>query len=503
MKYPNIIFYRHSQYSNLDIFFDTNRDALLCNLHITDDIKLLNKLFDPNYHLLVTFGNSFNEYTEEINCVITERMRKRWLHFSKIEDINSFNHAVNYCYVHNVINNSNNLEFSIFTTCYFSYEKIKRAYESVLQQTMRDWEWVILDDTPDDAHFQFLKEVFKNDSRIRLFKSSENNGSIGNVKNTAVSLCRGKYVIELDHDDEILPSVLSDSVNVFQSHPDVGFIYMDYTNIYENGSNYKYSDCFSLGYAGYYMQWYKGRWIYVASTPNINNITLSNIVAVPNHPRIWRKESLLKMGNYSEMLPISDDYELLLRTAVNTKMVKIHKLGYVQYMNDGGNNFSLIRNSEINRLCRSYLKPMCFDMYHISEYMKQHDAYSEHDDDRNCVSIWKRRNFVPKYINQVLNAGYKKQYAIIGSKALEHHLDRIKTLYTDESNDFLVLDNQLSHGELCSMLESNELVRMKCYSLTNTTIEELVNYFMLIYKSCDEYELLCIDPAMCPAGPIV
>ena len=135
--------------------------------------------------------------------------------------------------------------------------------------------------------------------------------------------------------------------------------------------------------------------------------------------------------------------------------------------------------------------------------MKQHDAYSEHDDDRNCVSIWKRRNFVPKYINQVLNAGYKKQYAIIGSKALEHHLDRIKTLYTDESNDFLVLDNQLSHGELCSMLESNELVRMKCYSLTNTTIEELVNYFMLIYKSCDEYELLCIDPAMCPAGPIV
>ena len=35
-------------------------------------------------------------------------------------------------------------------------------------------------------------------------------------------------------------------------------------------------------------------------TPNVNNITLSNIVCLPNHPRIWRTETLLKLGKNEE-----------------------------------------------------------------------------------------------------------------------------------------------------------------------------------------------------------
>ena len=65
---------------------------------------------------------------------------------------------------------------------------------------------------------------------MRLYRRSCNSGNIGNVKNEAVSLCRGKYVLELDHDDEILPDVLKDSVEYFEAHPDVGFIYMDFIN---------------------------------------------------------------------------------------------------------------------------------------------------------------------------------------------------------------------------------------------------------------------------------
>jgi hypothetical protein len=107
---------------------------------------------------------------------------------------------------------------------------------------------------------------------------------------------------------------------------------MDFINIYENGNNFRYSDYFGLGYAGYYREKYNGKWTCVVMTPNINNITLSHIVSIPNHPRIWRKETLLKMGNYSEFIPVADDYELLLRTSVNTIMAKIPKMAYVQYM---------------------------------------------------------------------------------------------------------------------------------------------------------------------------
>ena len=47
-----------------------------------------------------------------------------------------------------------------------------------------------MDDTDEDKHFAFLKEKCLSDNRI-----------IGNVKNEAISLCRGKYVLEMDHDD--------------------------------------------------------------------------------------------------------------------------------------------------------------------------------------------------------------------------------------------------------------------------------------------------------------
>ena len=112
------------------------------------------------------------------------------------------------------------------------------------------------------------------------------------------------------------------------------------------GENFKYGDFICKGYGGYYMQKYNNRWVYVYITPNINNITLSHLVCLPNHPRIWRRDTMYKLENYSEFLPICDDYEILLRTALNTKIVKIHKLGYVQFMNDGRSNFSLIRNGE-------------------------------------------------------------------------------------------------------------------------------------------------------------
>ena len=215
---------------------------------------------------------------------------------------------------------------------------------------MKSWEWVIVDDSPDDTHFQFMREKFKEDSRIRLYRKSENSGNIGNVKNEAVSLSRGKYVLELDHDDEIVADLFENATAVFEGDPEIGFVYADFINVYENGNNFHYGDFLCKGYAGYYCRKYKGRWVNVYMTPNINNITLSHLVCCPNHPRMWRRETLNQIGNYSEFLPICDDYEILLRTACNTKMAKIHKLGYIQYMNDNNNNLSKIRryNGPVN-----------------------------------------------------------------------------------------------------------------------------------------------------------
>lgn len=501
MKYPIILFFRYQKYSQIDLFFEENKDKLLCTINFTSDVKNLNKLFDSNNHLLITFGDSTEEYFSDVNSIIADRIRNRWLHYNNIQDVNIFNSSVNYCYMHNIVQKQESTRpiFSLFTTCYNSYEKILRAYNSLVTQILKDWEWVIVDDSPDVNHFTFLKETFINDKRIRLYKRSENSGSIGNVKNEAVSLCRGKYVLELDHDDEILSYVLSDSANVFNTNPEIGFIYMEYSNIYENGENFNYGNSFGLGYSGYYREKYNDKWLYVAVSPNINNVTLSHIVSVPNHPRIWRRSTLMEIGNYSEYLPISDDYELLLRTAVNTKMAKIPKLGYIQYMNNNNNNFSLIRNSEINRL-RYHLTHHCYNSYKMDEFMKNNDSYEEEININNPVSvnvvpIWKKPNFQYKYCNYLININRKTQYCIIGLETLYKFYYEIKQLYKNSEIDFLLLDNKFNSldNTLCNILDNLSFEKMKCYSMEDCSDDELVNYFHLIYKSCDDYYIIKRD----------
>jgi len=496
MKYPNVVFFRHNEYSYIDAFLEENKERFECTLNITSDKNYLNNLFDSNFHLLVTFGSETDiEYVAEVNSMIADRMRMRWIHFPKIEDIGAFNRGLNFCYIHNVLKPHVQTRpvFSVFTTCYNSYDKIHRCYNSIKGQTLKDWEWVVLDDSPEDRHFEFMKKVVANDKRVRLYKRSENSGNIGNVKNEVASLCRGKYVLEMDHDDEIVPDCLDNAVTVFEQDQDVGFVYMDFANIYENGNLHWYGNFFGLGYSGYYRQKHNNTWINVVSTPNINNITLSHIVGVPNHPRIWKRSTLIELGNYSEFLPICDDLELLLRTAVKTKIARVPKLAYIQYMNEGNNNFSLIRNYEINRLTPYFIVPQAYQDYRVQERMKELDAYEDEFHMIHRTQIWKRKEYTPKYCNTLANLDYTRQYCIMSVKALWENVDRIRELHSNPKNDFLVLDNTGNLDDLCRVLDGLGFGSMKCYIMDDCGYDDLLRYFNFLYKSTESEVIYSAD----------
>lgn len=377
MKYPFVIFYRIEKYCNIDNYFIKNANNLDCSIFIANSLEHIKNLHNSNFHLLINYGESYDEYKNDLLTVISENMLIRHIHLLPTSDVfsnvNIFNRIINIFYIKicSLERSKTRPTFSLFTPSYNSYNKIIRVYNSLLKQTLIDWEWIIIDDSPDDNNFRFLREHFSGDSRIRFYRRSCNNGSIGNVKNETIGLCRGKYVIEMDHDDELMPYVLQESSELFESRPEIGFIYYDFVCIYENGQNQWYGDFICKGYGGYYSQKYEGHWRLVYITPNINNITMSHLVCCPNHPRIWRKSTLLDMGSYCEYLPICDDYEIILRTSISTKIAKIHKLGYIQYMNDSNNNFSLIRNAEINRIGPYYISPIYFKEFDINNEMAE------------------------------------------------------------------------------------------------------------------------------------
>ena len=495
-KYPGVILFRHNNYSEVDSHIEENKENLMCTIHITNNIEDLNKLFNPNYHILVTYGSSYDEYHNCIASKLPERFSGRWFHKTDISNIDEFNHNVNYCFVTNVINCREHTRpvFSIFTTCFKSYDYIKTAYESIKKQSLIDWEWVIMDDTPEDSRFDFLKSVLSADNRVRLYNRDKNSGNIGNVKNEVIALCRGKYILEMDHDDEILENCLTDAYNIFQTDEQIGFVYGDTIHLYRDGKNYKFNDFICKGYGGYYMEKINDNWVYVYNTPNINNITLSHLVCLPNHPRIWKRSVLMELESYSEFLPICDDYEILLRTCCSKyKVAKNNKAQYIQYANDDGNNFSSIRNSEINRIGPKYISPMFYNKYGVHDKMKDLDAYEEESYITNHSHIWKRGDkYQHKKMNQRINLNYDKQYCIINDAIdTPETMERVRELYKNGRNDFLMLSNRMTHEELQHKLESYGFDRMKCYSYTDCSEEELINYFKMMYKNDNcEHEVI-------------
>lgn len=492
MKYPLVIIFRYEKYKDVDIIFESNKDNLYCTFLLTSDYNDLYKLFN-SYDILITYGDNEKEYYNDVYKVIADRFAKRWIHYSKI-NIDEFSHQVNCCYTHNVIRNRTDtrVTFSAFTTTYNSYEKIKRPFNSLISQTYLDWEWVIVDDSPNDDHFNYLREMINGSvhkPKIRLFRKSENSGVIGNVKNEAIGLCRGNYVFELDHDDEFTNDMFSDYLKVFKSDPEIGFIYSDFINIFENGEIFWYGDHISYGHAGYYFQYHNNKWVMVYNTANINNVTLRNLVSMPNHPRVWKRDFLYKLYSYSEFLPISDDYEILVKTALSDmKIAKIAKLHYIQYMNSNNNNFSLMRIDEIQRLVQEYLFPFFYN--EISETMKKKNSYLEPDDDGS--KIWNRKDYEDKYMNLLLNVDYKKQYCVLGLDTLNKNIHKIREICENKENDIILLEDKKLHS-FNDIIISLNLLQLTTsnfkFMCMDNTYEELSKFFLLIYKSTKEYTL--------------
>lgn len=240
-------------------------------------------------------------------------------------------------------------DVSIFTPAHNSFEKFLRAYKSVINQSYSNWEWIILDDSPDNKNFEYINNIVKKDYRIKLFKSNYQDGFVGSVKRQAASLCNGKYLLELDHDDELHHLALEYIVSAFKKYPDSKFCYSNSAEVFENGGNVRYGDNFGMRFGLHYDFKYKGRHIVGADVP-INASTIRHIVGVPNHFRCWEKNFYFSIFRHNNKLSIVDDYEILLRTFLKTKMVHIQEVLYIQYMNDKGNNTQEPRRAEIQRL---------------------------------------------------------------------------------------------------------------------------------------------------------
>lgn len=118
----------------------------------------------------------------------------------------------------------------------FKSKYLKECIESILAQTYKDFEIVIVNDASPENLIQIVN-IF-NDSRIRYYENDKNCGAINVVDNwnRCLSYATGEYIICMGDDDKLLPNCLEDYASLIKKIPNLG-IYHTWTEIIDENSN--------------------------------------------------------------------------------------------------------------------------------------------------------------------------------------------------------------------------------------------------------------------------
>lgn len=119
---------------------------------------------------------------------------------------------------------------SIIIPLYNKEYSICAAVRSVLDQTYRDFELIVVDDGSTDGSLMKIQTI--QDHRIRIF--SQKNGGVSAARNTGIDIAKGKYVAFLDADDEWDIDYLETQINLIRNYPQC--------NVF--ATNYRFRDRF-------------------------------------------------------------------------------------------------------------------------------------------------------------------------------------------------------------------------------------------------------------------
>lgn len=212
-------------------------------------------------------------------------------------------------------------------------------FDSIKKQTYEDWEWILF--LNNKCILENIPEVIRCHEKVNIFRTDEATSSIGAIKKMAFESGCGDVLVEVDHDDILLPECLSELSKAYQDQ-EVGFVYSDSAVYHMNDEFVPYRSDHGWTFERFD---FRGKSLYVMNSFEPSSHALSYIWYAPDHVRSWRKSVYDAIGGHSAELDICDDHELCIRTYLSTKMKHISKPLYIYRIN--GNNTWLHRAENI------------------------------------------------------------------------------------------------------------------------------------------------------------
>ena len=179
------------------------------------------------------------------------------------------------------------VKISVIVSTFNRRSKLKKTIKSVLCQSFKDFELIIVDDCSTDDTEKLVKTF--NDDRIKYFKTRKNSGHDGLPKNLGINKAQGEYIAFLDDDDVYRKDALK----------------ILYKYIAHSGADLVYGDYLIDGKPGW--------------SVDFNSRVLTQMNYISMSVVMVRKFCLIKVGGFNEKIPKFKDWNLWIR---------LHKRGY-------------------------------------------------------------------------------------------------------------------------------------------------------------------------------
>lgn len=113
---------------------------------------------------------------------------------------------------------------SVITPVYNAEKYIALTIESILQQTYKNLEIIIVDDCSQDHSAEIIKSYAQVDKRINFIASVNNSGGPARPRNIGLKAAKGKYIAFLDSDDLWLPNKIEEQIKFLEENPQYALI---------------------------------------------------------------------------------------------------------------------------------------------------------------------------------------------------------------------------------------------------------------------------------------
>lgn len=193
--------------------------------------------------------------------------------------------------------NESDVRVSVLLPTYNRADILPRAIESVLAQTFRDFELLVVDDGSTDDTEEIVESY--DDDRIRYVRLEKNRGSAP-ARNVGIERSRGEFVAFQDSDDEWKARKLEKQVRRAESNPEAGVVYTGFRRI--SGDVEQYVPDPAVG----------------RRTGDLSQQLLKyNLIDISTS--LVRSEYLTRVGGLDERMPLLQDWDLWIRISEHTK----------------------------------------------------------------------------------------------------------------------------------------------------------------------------------------